>query len=65
MDKAEFNRREVVGAPLVDAMHIRLPRRLHVFIKTLALMEGTDPSKVARRLLTIAAVETEGYDVDG
>jgi len=65
LDKEEFNRREVIGAPLVDAMHIRMPRRLVVFIKTLAMIEASDPSKVARRLLTIAAVEKEGYDPDG
>ena len=64
MDKEEFNRREVTGAPLVDAMHIRMPRRLLTFIKTLAMVEASDPSKVARRLLTTSAVE-EGYDPDG
>lgn len=35
-----------------------------VFIKTLALIEASDPSKVARRLLITSAVE-EGYDPDG
>ena len=45
-------------------MHIRMPRRLVVFIKTLALVEGSDSSKIARRFLTISAVE-EGYDPDG
>ena len=64
VDKKEFNRRDVAGAIHTDAMHIRMPKRLAVFIKTLALIEGPDSSKDARRFLTISAVE-EGYDPDG
>ena len=64
MDKEEFNRRDIGGAPLNDAMHIRIPKRLGIFIRTVALIEGSDESKIARRYLTIAAVE-EGYDADG
>ena len=64
MDKEEFDRRDVGGAIHTDAMHIRMPKRLAVFIKTLALIEGSDASKIARRFLTIQAVE-EGYDADG
>ena len=37
-DKEEFNRRDVAGAIHTDAMHIRMPKRLAVFIKTLALL---------------------------
>jgi len=64
LDRVEFNRREVIGAPLIDEMHIRMPRCLSVFIKTLAAVEGTDPSKIARFLMATAAVE-EGFDPDG
>ena len=52
------------AATHTDAMHIRMPKRLAVFIKTLALIEGSDSSKIARRFLTISAVQ-EGYDPDG
>jgi len=45
-------------------MVIRIPRRLGVFIKTCALIENSDPSKVARRLMTMQAVE-EGFDPNG
>lgn len=64
MDKTEYYRREITGAPLCDAMHIRMPKRLATFIKAQALIEQVDPSKVARRFLTIAAKE-EGYDPNG
>ena len=64
VDKEELSRRDVAGAIHTDAMHIRMPKRLAVFIKTLALIEGSDSSKIARRFLTLSAVE-EGYDPDG
>ena len=64
VDKEEFNRRDVAGAIHTDAMHIRMPKRLAVFIKTLALIEGSDSSKIARRFLPLSALE-EGYDPDG
>ena len=64
VDKEEFSRRDVAGAIHTDAMHIRMPKRLAVFIKTLVLIEGSDSSKIARRFLTLSAVE-EGYDPDG
>jgi hypothetical protein len=64
LDKEEFNRRDAVGARHTDAMHFRMPKRLAIFIKTLALIEGSDSSKIARRFLTNGAME-EGYDPDG
>ncbi len=64
MDKDEFNRRDTAGALHTDAMHIRMPKRLAIFIKTLALIEGSDPSKIARRVLTQSAME-EGYGPNG
>ena len=64
MDKEEFNRRDVAGAIHTDAMHIRMSKHLAIFIKTLALIEVSDSSKIARRFLTISAVE-KGYDPDG
>ena len=64
LDKEVFNKRDIEGARHTDAMHIRMPRRLVMFIKTLAMVEGSDSSEVARRFLTIQAVE-EGYDADG
>lgn len=64
MDKEEFSKRDIGGAIYTDAMHIRMPKRLAVFIRTLALVEGSDPSKITRRFLTNGAVE-EGYDPDG
>ena len=63
VDKEELSRRDVACAIHTDAMHIRMPKRLAVFIKTLALIEGSDSSKIARRFLTLSAVE-EGYDPD-
>ena len=64
MDKADYYKADVEGAPLVDAMHIRVPKRLATFIKVQALIDQVDPSKVARRFLTRSAVE-EGYDPNG
>ena len=64
VDKEEFERRDVAGAIHTDAMHIRMPKRLAVFIRTLALIDGTDSSKIARRFMTNGAME-EGYDPDG
>ena len=49
---------------MVDAMHIRMTKRLATFIKVQATIEQVDPSKVARRFLTQSAVE-EGYDPNG
>jgi len=64
LDKEQFQKAVLFGAPLVDTMVIRIPRRLGVFIKTCALIENTDPSKVARRLMTLQAVQ-EGFDPNG
>ena len=52
------------GAPLIDAMHIRMTRRLATFIKVQAAIEQVDPSKIARRFLTQSAME-EGFDPNG
>lgn len=64
MDKEEFNRRDIGGAISTDSMHIRMPKRLAVFIRTLALIDGSDSSKIARRFMTNGAME-KGYDPDG
>ena len=64
VDKDVYCSKAIVGARLTDAMHIRIPKHLGVFIKTLALIEGGDYSSVARRLITFAAME-EGYDPNG
>ena len=64
MDKSDYYRAEIEGAPLVDAMHIRMTKRLATFIKVQATIEQVDPSKVARRFLTQSATE-EGYDPNG
>tara|TARA_B100000161_G_C33487271_1_gene385346 strand:+ start:416 stop:613 length:198 start_codon:yes stop_codon:yes gene_type:complete len=64
LDKADYYRAETVGAPLVDAMHIRMTKRLATFIKVQATIEQVDPSKIARRFLTQSA-EEEGYDPNG
>ena len=64
MDKADFYRAEIEGAPLVDAMHIRMTKRLANFIKVQATIEQVDPSKIVRRFLTQSAME-EGYDPNG
>ena len=53
-----------MGAPLVDAMHIRMTKRLATFIKVQATIEQVDPSKIARRLLTQSAKE-ESFDPNG
>jgi hypothetical protein len=64
LDKTDYYRADAEGAPLVDAMHIRIPKPLATFIKVQALIDHVDPSKVARRFLTQSAVE-EGYDPNG
>ena len=64
MDKSDYYKAEIEGAPLVDAMHIRMTKRLATFIKVQATIEQVDPSKVARRFLTQSAKE-EGYDPNG
>ena len=64
MDKAEYYKSEIEGAPLVDAMHIRMTKRLATFIKVQATIEQVDLSKVARRFLTQSAKE-EGFDPNG
>jgi hypothetical protein len=45
-------------------MYFRLQKRLAVWVRTCALLEGTTPSAVVRRLLHVAA-EIEGFDPDG
>lgn len=60
----DYYSRELIGAPLTDDMHFRCQRRLAVFIRTCALVEGTSPSAVIRRLLHKAAA-SDGYDPDG
>ena len=64
MDKSDYYRAEIEGAPLVDAMHIRMTKRLATFIKVQATIEQVDPSKVARRFLAQSAKE-EGFDPNG
>jgi hypothetical protein len=59
-----YYERERIGAPLTDEMYFRLQKRLAVWVRTCALLEGTTPSAVARRLLHVAA-EIEGFDPDG
>ena len=64
MDKEEQNKRDILGAPLVDTIVVRIPRRLLIFLKGVAITEKTDPSKIARRLMITTAIE-EGFDPEG
>ena len=64
VDKSDYCRADMDGAPLIDAMHIRLTKRLATFIKVQAAIEQVDPSKIARRFLTQSAME-EGFDPNG
>lgn len=60
----DYYERERIGAPLAAEFYFRCQQRLAVFIRTLALIEGTSPSAVIRRLLHEAAA-SEGYDPNG
>jgi len=60
----DYYERERYGAPLTDEMYFRCQKRLAVFIRTCAIVEGSSPSGVIRRLLHVAA-QIEGYDPDG
>jgi len=64
LTKDAQNKRDNFGAPLVDTIVVRIPRRLLIFIKGVAMTEKTDPSKIARRLMITTAIE-EGFDPDG
>ena len=43
-----FAEKEFAGAPLTRHVHVRVPQRLDVFLKTIALTEGVSESSVFR-----------------
>ena len=49
---------------MVDFIGFRIQKRLGMFLRMKALIEGRDHSAVIRRMLTQQAIE-EGYDPDG
>ena len=60
----QFAQAEYRQAPLVDAMNCRLPKRLAVFLRTAALVDGVSEAVVMRYALTEWAVR-QGYDPYG
>ena len=64
LNKDEYYRRETFGAPLVDTICFRCPKRLGVFLRTQAIIEGKGASAVIRRMVT-QQCQVEGYDPDG
>ena len=59
-----FAQHKYMNAPLTEMVHVRFSRSLVVFIRTCALVEGTSPSAVIRKLLH-QATASEGYDPNG
>ena len=63
-EKLEFYKSELRGAPFVEHLGFRCPKRLQIFLDTKAMIEGRDRSQIIRRLLT-RACEEEGFDRNG
>ena len=64
MTVQQFAQAEYRSAPLVDVMNCRLPKRLAVFLKTSALVDGVSEAVVMRYALTQWAIQ-QGYDPNG
>ena len=64
VEKAEYYRQEMFGAPTIEHLNFRCQKRLAAFLKTKAMEEQRDVSSIIRRLLNIAA-RAEGYDPNG
>ena len=64
MSVKDFAQAEYRGAPLVNQLNCRLPKRLSVFLRTAALIDGVPESTLVRYALTRWA-EAQGYDSNG
>ena len=60
-EKRDYYRSEYMGAPHVDHINFRCPKRLAAWLRMTAMDEGRDTSMILRRLLTWAAIK-EGFN---